>query len=81
MFLQWRIPSRIHQHDRAVAPNDDILKDIREDFYKDYSSNVRGKYVLAWCPLSVNILLAGDDRYEVPITNVAKIPFPGNASK
>lgn len=43
MFLQWRIPTRIHSHDRAVEPSPEVLKDIKEDFYKDYSSNVRRK--------------------------------------
>ena len=27
------------------------------------------------------VYIAGDDKCEVPITNVAKIPFPGGKSK
>ena len=46
MFLQWRIPTRIHPHNRAVAPSPDILKDIEEGFYADYSSNERCKNLL-----------------------------------
>lgn len=45
MFLQWRIPTRAHKHDRALEPGPDLLADVREDFYKDYSSNVRRKLI------------------------------------
>ena len=30
--------------------------------------------------VSLSYFIAGDDKCEVPITNVAKIPFPGNKS-
>jgi hypothetical protein len=61
MFLKWRIPTRIHPHDKAVHPNPKVFSDIQEKFYEDYSSN----------------LIPGEAKYEVPITNLAKIPFPG----
>lgn len=83
MFLQWRIPTRIHPHSRAVAPSPDILKDIEEGFYADYSSNERRKNLFMY---NIDLLhqcyiIAGEVKYEVPITNVAKIPFPGTKSE
>ena len=83
MFLQWRIPTRIHPHNRAVAPSPDILKDIEEGFYADYSSNERRENLFVYNIVLLHqyYIIAGEVKYEVPITNVAKIPFPGTKSE
>lgn len=66
MFMIWKIPTRIHPHTRAVQVDQKFLKDIQEGFYQDYVSDENK---------------TGGAMHEVPITNVAKIPFPGSMKK
>ena len=39
MFLQWRVPTRIHPHSRSRQVDPAFLKDVQENFYQDYSAD------------------------------------------
>lgn len=39
LFMQWRIPTRIHPHSRSMPVHPSFLKDIQERFYQDYLSD------------------------------------------
>ena len=85
-FLKWRYPVRIHQHTKAVTPPPDLWKFIKEGFYDDYTDTHNSKPPHSTMLSNMHItvlwlLLAGDAKNEVPITNLAKIEFPGREPK
>ncbi|XP_065909797.1 uncharacterized protein [Dysidea avara] len=63
-FLQWRIPVRLHGNKKVVAPSKATVMDAKESFYDDYFDHTRN--------------LGG--LHQDVVTNVAKIPFPGNST-
>lgn len=43
-FLIWKQPMRVHKHKKAVQPQADSWRFIREGFYDDYTDNYNSKY-------------------------------------
>ncbi len=77
---------RIHQHTKAVTPPPDLWKFIKEGFYDDYTDTHNSKpplfhHAIKHAHHGMYTLLAGDAKNEVPITNLAKIEFPGGEPK
>ena len=76
---------RIHQHTKAVTPPPDLWKFIKEGFYDDYTDTHNSKAppsTMLSCYQTCTLrLLAGDAKNEVPVTNLAKIEFPGGEPK
>lgn len=77
--MQWKHPTRIHEHKKATNPPPDIWRYINERFYEDYWDTYNSKNICQTFFVNYprNKKLAGDAKNEVPITNLAKIGFPG----
>ena len=46
--MVWQFPSRIHPHERAVAPRPGAIGDLRERFYADYLKNDNKSKTNVW---------------------------------
>lgn len=66
----------------AVNPPPDIWRYIHERFYEDYLDKYNSKYAAhSFSYRTALSMAAGDAKNEVPITNLAKIKFPGNKER
>lgn len=83
-FMHWKHPTRIHEHKKATNPPPDIMRYIHERFYEDYLDKYNSEFgmlITISCEVCDLLWLAGDAKNEVPITNLAKIKFPGDKEK
>lgn len=44
--MVWKLPTRIHEHKRAVQPPPDIWRYLTERFYEDYWDNYNSELEL-----------------------------------